>query len=144
MFAIEAVLDIAYNGLDQLVQSRSIASRQGVPKRYLEQVLQLLVRANILAGVRGPRGGYRLARERRHITIADILAVIVDSEMEGETEKAPVSGSELGRHALAPLWRHLDAQVMELLARTNIEDLCDAADAAGCRPEAMPQGGYVI
>ena len=57
MFAIEAVLDIAYNAGAQPVQSREINSRQGIPRRYLEPVLQQLVRAGILEGVRGPRGG---------------------------------------------------------------------------------------
>src|SRR3984957_8577554 len=54
MFAIEAVLDIAYNSGAQPVQSREINSRQGIPRRYLEPVLQQLVRACILDGVRGP------------------------------------------------------------------------------------------
>ncbi|MEE8548688.1 MAG: Rrf2 family transcriptional regulator, partial [Alphaproteobacteria bacterium] len=58
LFAIEAVLDIAYNAGNQPVQSREVTRRQGIPKRYLEQVLQQLVRAGILTGVRGPRGGY--------------------------------------------------------------------------------------
>ena len=66
MFAIEAVLDIAYHASDLPVQSKEIADRQGIPRRYLEQVLQQLVHAEILRGVRGPRGGYRLAKERRH------------------------------------------------------------------------------
>ena len=69
LFAIEAVLDIAYNAVDTPVQSAEITKRQGIPRRYLEQVLQQLVRVDILTGVRGPRGGYRLARERRRITI---------------------------------------------------------------------------
>ena len=46
MHAVEAVLDIAYNASDTPVQSKDIAERQGVPRRYLEQVLQQLVRAN--------------------------------------------------------------------------------------------------
>ena len=62
LFAIEAVLDIAYNAADTPVQSREITERQGIPRRYLEPVLQHLVRADILIGVRGPRGGYRLGR----------------------------------------------------------------------------------
>ena len=50
MFAIEAVLDIAYNASDRPVQSSEIAKRQGIPRRYLEHVLQCLVRAEILRG----------------------------------------------------------------------------------------------
>src|SRR5487761_1307765 len=76
LFAIEAVLDIAYNAGTPPVQSGEITRRQGIPRRYLEQVLQQLVRAGILAGVRGPRGGYRLARERRRISVDEIVRVV--------------------------------------------------------------------
>ena len=58
------------------VQSKEITLRQGIPQRYLEQVMQHLVRAGILKGVRGPRGGYLLARERRRISAGDIVRVI--------------------------------------------------------------------
>ena len=69
LYAIEAVIDIAMNSGTEPVQNISIASRQGIPKRYLEQTLQELVRNNILVGSRGPKGGYRLARERRKIKL---------------------------------------------------------------------------
>ena len=69
MFAIEAVVDIAYHAADTPVQSKDIATRQDISRRYLEQVLQQLVREGVLRGVRGPRGGYRLARERRRVTL---------------------------------------------------------------------------
>ena len=82
LYAIEAVADIAYNTGGEPVQSGDITQRQGIPRRYLEPVLQQLVRAGILAGVRGPKGGYRLARERRRITLGDITRVVcaVDEE----------------------------------------------------------------
>src|SRR5947209_19928540 len=72
LFAIEAVLDIAYNGAGAPVRSSEITEREGIPRRYLEPVLQELVREGVLVGIRGPSGGYRLARERRRISIGDI------------------------------------------------------------------------
>ena len=57
LFAIEAVLDIAYNGGPAPVRSSEITERQGIPRRYLEPVLQELVRHKILLGIRGPSGG---------------------------------------------------------------------------------------
>ena len=67
VYAIEAVVDIAYYSGVKPVQNIEIAQRQGIPKRYLEQTLQSLVKNNILVGSRGPKGGYRLAKERRKI-----------------------------------------------------------------------------
>ena len=84
MFAIEAVLDIAYNSGAQPVQSREINSRQGIPRRYLEPVLQELVRHGVLVGIRGPSGGYRLARERRRVSIGDIVRTVRGLETAGD------------------------------------------------------------
>ena len=79
LFAIEAVLDIAYYGGSQPVQSGEISGRQGIPRRYLEQVLQHLVRAGILAGHRGPKGGYMLAKDRRRISLGEIVRAVRDA-----------------------------------------------------------------
>ena len=84
VLSLEAVLDIAYNARPDPVQSRDITERQGIPNRYLEQVLQRLVRAGVLKGVRGPRGGYTLARERRRISVGDVLRVV--SAMDAEED----------------------------------------------------------
>ncbi len=84
LYALEAVVDIAYNARSEPVQSKEITERQDIPQRYLEQVMQLLVRAGILKGVRGPRGGYLLARERRRITVGEIVRVIAALESNGD------------------------------------------------------------
>lgn len=76
LLALEAVVDVAYNARPDPVQSKAITRRQGIPQRYLEQVMQQLVREGVLKGVRGPRGGYRLARERRRITVGDVVRIV--------------------------------------------------------------------
>ena len=139
--AVEAVLDIAYNASDVPVQSREIAERQGVPRRYLEQVLQHLVRANILRGVRGPRGGYRLARERRRIALGEVVRTIAELE---DTEEAPLESSELGRRVLAPVWRELEEDAIRRLDSITIEDLCRQAREAGVESQNRPQPDFMI
>ena len=134
LFAIEAVLDIAYNAANVPVQSGDITGRQGIPRRYLEQVLQQLVRAGVLEGVRGPRGGYRLARERRRITVGEIVRVVrtlesADDPLEGE------AGSALGRSVVRPLWAELQEELMKRLDGVTIEDLCTRAHQAGVAGE---------
>ena len=143
LFAIEAVLDIAYHASANPVQSREITRRQGIPRRYLEQVLQNLVRAGVLTGVRGPRGGYRLARERRRITLADIVEVV--NEMEARTDPIEEDdGSPLGVHVVRPLWRQLSEECMAQLAQTTIQDLCAQARAAGVESEDSDRHDYNI
>ena len=130
LFAIEAVLDIAYNAGPLPVQSAEITRRQGIPRRYLEQVLQQLVRAGVLAGVRGPRGGYRLARERRRITLGEIVRVIREME-SAEDPIADPAGAELGHKVVRPLWQELQETLMQQLDAITIEDLCLRAYRAG-------------
>ncbi|RED46220.1 RrF2 family transcriptional regulator [Aestuariispira insulae] len=143
MFAIEAVLDIAYHASDLPVQSKEIAERQGIPRRYLEQVLQNLVRSDILRGVRGPRGGYRLARERRNISVADIVRVVqeMDGAMDPLTDPA---GSELGHAVLRPLWQELEDQALVKLGETSIEDLCKSAQKAGIESQNQTTFDFMI
>ena len=122
LFAIEAVLDIAYQSSAEPVQSREITRRQGIPRRYLEQALQHLVRKGVLIGVRGPRGGYRLARERRRISVGDIVRVVREMETGANLiEDAP--GSALGHEVVRPLWLELQNELMVRLDGLTIDDL---------------------
>jgi Rrf2 family iron-sulfur cluster assembly transcriptional regulator len=143
MFAIEAVLDIAYNSGAQPVQSREINSRQGIPRRYLEPVLQQLVRAGILDGVRGPRGGYRLARERRKITLAEIAEAVRSTEATSDPFEIP-PGSPLGQEIVRPLCVDLVATWTKELEKITIEDLCMRARETGIDSVAANTADFSI
>ncbi len=130
LFAIDAVIDIAHHGMTGPVQSGDIAERQGIPRRYLEQVLQHLVRSGILMGRRGPRGGYRLARERRRITVGEIVRRVAEIEgVADPLDDAP--DSRIARAVVRPLWADLQQRFMSELEQVTIEDLCRRAEAAG-------------
>lgn len=126
--ALEAVLDVAFNARPNPVQSKDITERQGIQSRYLEQVLQFLVKREILKGVRGPRGGYTLARERRRITLGDVLRVIED--LENEDDKMD-SISELGEKVIQPIWAEFHDEMLQKLDKITLEDLCQKAEASG-------------
>ena len=142
LFAIEAVLDIAYHAGAQPVQSREITRRQGIPRRYLEQALQNLVRGGVLVGVRGPRGGYRLARERRRITVGEIVRAVrynTDSDpLLGDT------GSPLGQKVVRPLWLQVQAEVLSRLDHITMDDLCNRADVEGIVSEGRENLDFSI
>ena len=129
LLALEAVIDIAFNARPEPVQAKEITARQGVPQRYLEQVMQQLVRAGVLKGVRGPRGGYRLARERRRISVGDIVRVAESSD-DGETGSGEAH-SALGARIVTPLIHSLQDEVMARLDAISIEDLCQRARSEG-------------
>jgi Rrf2 family protein len=143
LLTIESVLDIAYYGTGGPVQSGDISERQGIPRRYLEQVLQHLVRRGVLAGHRGPRGGYQLARERRRITLGEIVRAVRDYEGNQDPVQS-VSGSQVGLQIVRPLWRDLQKKMVSELDSVSLEDLCQRAQAAGIRAEAESKLDFSI
>ena len=127
--AVAVMLDIAFHagrGTD-VAGGGDVAERLGAAKRGIEPVFQALSRANLLESVRGPRGGYRLARRAREIRLWDIVAAVVEEE-----GAAPVSG-KLETAVLAPLWLEMEGSLQERLERLTIEDLLRRAEASGLR-----------
>ena len=98
--ALAAVADIAIHARPLPVAAKALAARLGLPPRHLETLLQALVRADILKGVRGPRGGYELARERRKITAAAILRAVLN---EPRRRGGAQGDSKLVTEVVAPL-----------------------------------------
>src|SRR5260370_33507909 len=143
LFAIEAVLDIAYNGSTAPVRSAEITERQGIPRRYLEPVLQELVREKVLVGTRGPSGGYRLARERRRISLGDIVRTVRQLET-GEDPISDPAGSALGHQVVRPLWLELQDETMPRLDSFTLEDPCTRAHPAGNACPVPPGGDFEI
>ncbi len=143
LFAIEAVVDVAYHSGTGPVRSTEISRRQGIPRRYLEQVLQHLVHHGVLAGQRGPRGGYRLARERRRITVGEIIRIV--RQLEGTPDPArDADGSEIGLKVVRPIWIELQQEMMARFDQLTIEELCNRARQVGIEPEGAPMPDFSI
>ncbi len=120
IYAIEAVIDIALNSGVNPVQNISIARRQGIPKRYLEQTLQTLVKNNILVALRGPNGGYRLAKERRKIMISDVILSI--SKLNN-SDLNDLYNTEISKFLIEPIISKVTDKSLELLGSISIEDI---------------------
>jgi Rrf2 family transcriptional regulator, iron-sulfur cluster assembly transcription factor len=133
VLAVAAVIDVAMQEHGKPISAKTLASRHGLPPRHLEPVLQALVRCGILKGIRGPRGGYELARDRRRITANDILqaaGTVEDSE-------EPQSGSELVTKVVLPAVAAAEHEFGVALSRINVEDLTrDAQAVQEQEPEA--------
>lgn len=127
-YAVEAVLFIAYNAKAGAISGRDIAEKQNLPPRYLEPMMQKLVRAGILRGVRGPQGGYVLGRERRRITLADICTAIA------EEPELPTDSTPLGTVVLRAETEKLITQWETALAGLNIAHLCERATQENIAP----------
>lgn len=73
LLAVLAVVDIALNTNQRPLSAKSLAARYNLAPRYLEPMLQTLVQVGVLKGIRGPHGGYRLARPPSELTVDDIF-----------------------------------------------------------------------
>lgn len=121
--ALAAVVDIAIHARPLPIAAKTLAVRLELPPRHLEGLLQSLVHANILKGVRGPRGGYELARERRRITAASVLRAV--SSANGADE-AP--HCLLVKQLVAPIVEAAGKAFLDELETITIDDICRRAE----------------
>ena len=124
LLAIAAVVDVAVNAKERPVSARRLAARHDLPPRHLEPVLQALVHEGIFHGVRGPRGGYELARERKKISVADILRAA--GTVEDEEAAAP--GSRILEQAVLPAIAEAERAFTAALARLSLDDIAKRAE----------------
>src|SRR5271168_1719982 len=84
MLAVLIMLDVAFHaGRANTVSAADIAERAGLARRGIEPLLQTLSRSGLLESVRGPRGGYRLGRPRRDITLQDVMRTAISEDGAG-------------------------------------------------------------
>ena len=134
LLAIAAVVDVALHARPAPVAAKALAARNNLPPRHLETLLQSLVRAGILKGVRGPRGGYELARERRRISAGDIVRAALDG---GDAEAG--EDSALVAQVVAPMVQVAALSFLGALDKISVEDLCLRA-ASHAALAGMPAG----
>ena len=123
-YALHVMVDLAQHSDEGLVSLKSIAERQGLSLKYLENIVAVLTHAGLLSGQRGKVGGYRLTRAPEQYPIAEIVSLT-------EGGLAPVAclhcGSEGCEKAdscqTLPLWKELDKLVTDYLSKVTIADL---------------------
>lgn len=124
-YAMVALADIALQPTDDLVTLSEISERQDISLPYLEQLFVKLRRADLVASVRGPGGGYRLARPASEIRVVEILGA-VDENVDALQKGAGASGASSGSRAQSltnRLWEGLSAHVYVFLHQTRLSDV---------------------
>ena len=123
-YAVVALSDIALQPEGSLVTLGEVSRRQSISLPYLEQLFVKLRRAKLVASVRGPGGGYRLARPTSEIRVSEILSA-VDETVDALHKGAGASGGASGSRAQSMnnrLWEGLSAQVYVYLHQTRLSD----------------------
>ena len=128
-YAVKAMLDLALHWRKGLIPIQGIARRQGIPQRYLEQVLLLLKRAGFLASKRGSSGGYHLVRSPEQITVGEVIRAIEGSLAPLDPGRR-TSWSRLQDHSgdLQELWLKVSEAVSEVVDRMTFAELCERVE----------------
>ena len=132
-YAVVALADLALQRGEGLVSLAEISRRQDISLPYLEQLFVKLRRAGLVASVRGPGGGYRLARPPEQIRVVAILAAVdetVNAMHTGVGATGGVSGSR-AQSLANRLWEGLSAHVYVFLHQTRLSDVVEN-DLAPC------------
>jgi Rrf2 family protein len=120
ILAVAAVTDIALHAKGRPVSAKALAARHGLPPRHLEPVLQAFVREGILKGIRGPGGGYELAREARDISAEEILRAAGTVE---DSEDAVHATSRLVTQVVSPAIAEAERAFATVLAQVSVADM---------------------
>ena len=124
-YAMVALADIALQDGAALVTLGDIAKRQDISLPYLEQLFVKLRRAGLVESVRGPGGGYRLARPASEIRVVEVLSA-VDETVDAMHKGAGASGAQSGSKAQSVtnrLWQSLSAHVYVFLHQARLSDV---------------------
>ena len=137
-YALRMMIDLAEHQGEGFVALKDIAARQGISKKYLEQIIPILNRSDFLQANRGSQGGYRLAKAPKNYTVKDILELT-------EGSLAPVAcldtipvGCERSEDCVTlPLWKGLAEVIENYLDSVTLPDLLD-------RQTEMYSNPYII
>ncbi len=127
-YGVRAVFDIAYHGGPQPTQIRDICKRQKMSQRYLEQILNKILKAGLLKSRRGPQGGYTLSKDPSEITVLDIInaaqgpivPVACLNEKKRDCEVFPVC-------VTWHIWKETQNLLVDYFGSVTIADLCASA-----------------
>lgn len=123
-YALRVLIDIAQQDQESYIPLKEIALRQEISEKYLQQITKELVKANILTGVSGKGGGYKLTRPPKDIIVGEILEL-----MEGSLATVACLAPNAAKCArkdhckTLPMWIKFDTMVHDFFFHISIDDL---------------------
>ncbi len=121
-YAVTAMLDVALHSQQGPVSLADISVRQGISQSYLEQLFSKLRKANLVASVRGPGGGYRLGKEASCISVGTIIAAV--NESVDATRCSHKNSCQKGTRCLThTLWSDLSDRISDFLDSITLGQL---------------------
>jgi Rrf2 family transcriptional regulator, iron-sulfur cluster assembly transcription factor len=127
-FAVTAMLDLAMSEADKPITLAGISERQSISLSYLEQLFSRLRRSGLVKSVRGPGGGYRIAKPLTEISVSEIISAVdelIDATQCGGQENC----HDEGRCMTHDLWSSLNVKILDYLSGVSLADLVASNEA---------------
>lgn len=125
-YALRLLLDLAEHKDEGFIALKDIAQRQNISKKYLEQIIPVLNRSDVLIANRGYQGGYKLAKSPAEYTAGYILRLTEGSIVPVAClEHEPVDCPRRGECVTLPLWKGLNKVISEYLDSVTLQDILD-------------------
>ena len=131
-YAVRVMLDLAVHNTGEYIKVKSIAERQEISEKYLEQIISSLKKAGYVKSLRGAQGGYMLAREPKTYTVGTTLR-LTEGSMKPVAclEDDPNQCSRAGECVTLRLWKMLDEAIEGVLDKVTLHDLKDWYEQMG-------------
>lgn len=118
------MIDLALNDQDRLVRIKEVAERQKVSDKYLEQIVSILNKAGYVRSIRGPQGGYRLAKKPEAYLVGDILRLTEGSLAPVACLDTDINECERQNEcATLELWKRMDEAIKSVVDHITLADL---------------------
>ncbi|NLK28293.1 MAG: Rrf2 family transcriptional regulator [Clostridiales bacterium] len=125
-YALRLMLDLAMNNTGEYISIKSIAQRQDISEKYLEQIISLLNRAGYVRSIRGAQGGYRLAKEAQEYTVGAILRLTEGSLMPVDClDTDSVECNRTNACVTREVWQKLYDAILDVVDHITLQDLVD-------------------
>ena len=130
-YALRMLVDLAEHREAGFVSLKEIAERQGISRKYLEQIIQIFNKTDVLRVNRGAQGGYMLAKPAAQYTVGEILRMTEGSLAPVDcVDRDPIDCPRSGVCPTLPVWRGLSKVVNEYLDGITLQDLVDQQHGA--------------
>ncbi len=143
-YGVRAMFDIAYHNDGSPTQIRSIAERQSIPPRFLEQIFQDLKRAGLVTSKRGPKGGYALALPSDEVRLGDIIRAVEGPIVLTSSDAHRPGGDATSRQITEEAFADLGRSIEGCLDAMSLADLCARGEAEGVRRKPPRRYVYSI
>lgn len=145
---MRALFDIAYHDKGGPSKIETIATREDIPEKFLEQILRKLRAAGLLASRRGPKGGFSLITPPEDLTIGQVVRALegpCTHDCCYDTDDETIANCEVSSRCVASAtWRDLAREIDALLDSVSVADMCDRGRRFGIRSEGEKGFMYII